>query len=941
MKESLETFPPREVAPRPRIARSLVIGGLALVAVFVLLGAVDFVTEWLWFDSLHRASVFTTSVGWRLILFVVGAAVFFLIFQINAILARRFALTYRAPPARAAPTRSWEDLLSQLSSQMTERGEYTPLIRAAAAIGGLVLAVLMGLMASGSWMVVLQLLHMASFGVTDPAFGMDVSFYVFQMPAWRALEGWLSTTLLLVALGIAGVYALVLTYELAANWAQVGAWLPRAVKGHLLALAAAVLVLIAFNHVLDLFDLVRSTRGVSYGASFTDLSVQRYVQYALALTALGAAACCIVSAFANTFRWAITGVAVWGLVLVVGGGILPALVQSLDVKPNELERERPYIAYNIQYTRQAFGLDRVEEHAFPAEDAVTKTALDAEPSTTANVRLWDPRPLLLTLNQIQAIRQYYQFSNVGVDRYQLEGKYRQVMVAARELNPERLPVQAQSWVAKQLQYTHGYGVAMSYVNVAGQEGLPQFVVQDVPPSGLIPIEHPEIYFGQGTHHYVVVHTGTPEFDYPKGDQGTFTTYSGQSGISVGSMTSRLLFALKFGDPNLILNSSINSESMLIYRRNISDRVQAVAPFLQLDPDPYIVVADGSLYWIQDAYTTTDRYPYSQPYRPADRTQRPFNYIRNSVKIVTNARDGSVHFYVAEPSDPLIQTLGGIFPDLFTPADQAPDSIRQHFRYPEQLFRVQAETYRLYHMTDPRVFYLREDVWAIPDELFSGQRQPLAPYYVIMNLPGEPQPEFALILPFVPGTRDNMIGWLAARNDQPHYGRLVVYDFPKEKLIFGPLQIETRIDQDPTISAQFTLWNQAGSRVIRGDLLVIPIGQSNLYVEPLYLESTESPLPELKRVILATGSKIVMQPSLAEALTDLFGGAPGAAVPSPTPTATTTSGETQTVQSLVAQAQTAYNQAQDALRAGDFAGYGDALHQLQDALNQLSQASSGS
>ncbi|HEY3118251.1 MAG TPA: UPF0182 family protein [Chloroflexota bacterium] len=939
----MDTFPPREVAPRPHIARSMVIGGLALVAVFGLLGIVDFATEWLWFDSLHLASVFTTSVGWRLILFVVGAVVFFLIFQINAILARRFAHTYHAPPARAAPTRSWEDLLAQLSSQMTERGEYAPLIRAAATIAGLVLAFLMGLMASGNWMVVLQLLHMTPFGVTDPAFGMDVSFYVFQMPAWRALEGWISTALLLLVLGMAGVYALVLTYELAANWAQAGTWLPRAVKGHLLALAAAILVLIAANHILDLFDLVRSTRGVSYGASYTDLLVQRWVQYLLALSAMGAAALCIISAFANSFRPAITGVAVWGLTLVLGGGIIPAVVQSLDVKPNELERERPYIAYNIQYTRQAFGLDRVEEHAFPAEDAVTRAALDAEPATVENVRLWDPRPLLLTLNQIQAIRQYYQFSSVGVDRYQLEGKYRQVMIAARELNPDRLPIQAQSWVAQQLQYTHGYGVAMSYVNVAGQEGLPQFVVRDVPPTGLISIQHPEIYFGEATKHYIVVHTGTPEFDYPAGDQGAFTTYSGESGISVGSFFSRLLFALKFGDPNLLLNSSITSDSLLIYRRHISERVRAVAPFLRLDPDPYMVVADGSLYWIQDAYTTTDRYPYSQPYRPTDRTQRPFNYIRNSVKIVTNARDGSVHFYVAEPSDPLIQTLDGIFPDLFSSTDQAPASIRQHFRYPEQLFQVQAETYRLYHMTDPRVFYLREDVWAIPDELFTGQRQPLAPYWVIMNLPGEPQPEFALILPFVPGTRDNMIGWMAARNDQPNYGRLVVYNFPKDKLIFGPLQIETRIDQDPTISAQFSLWNQTGSRVIRGDLLVIPIGQSNLYVEPIYLQSTESPLPELKRVILATGSKIVMQPSLAESLADLFGTQPpGAAAPSPspTPTATAPSGGVQTVQALVAQAQAAYNRAQDALRAGDFAGYGDALRQLQDVLNALSQATSG-
>lgn len=936
----MDSFPPRGELPRPHIARSMVIGGLVLFAVFLLLGGVDFATEWFWFDSLHLSSVFTTTMGSRVILFVLGAVVFFLLFETNAQLARRFARSYRAPPARSAPTRSWEDLLAQLSTQMTERGEYAPLIRAFATIGGLILAFLMGLMASGNWLVVLQLLHMTPFEVADPAFGMDVSFYVFQMPAWRALEGWLSTGLVLVTLGALGIYALVLTYEMAVNWAQVGAWLPRVVKAHFLVLASIAFLLIAANHVLDLYDLVRSTRGVSYGASFTDLSIQRWAQYLLALAAFGAAVMCVVSAFTSSFRPAITGAGVWGLVLVVGGGIVPALVQSLDVKPNELDRERPYIAYNIQNTRQAFGLDRVEEHEFPAEDAVTPAALAAEPATVENVRLWDHRPLLQTLNQLQAIRQYYRFVDVDVDRYLLEGKIRQVMISGRELDPDRLPPQAQSWVAQQLQYTHGYGVAMSYVNVVGQEGLPQLAVRDVPPIGVIPIEHPEIYFGENTNHYVIVRTGTPEFDFPRGDQGAFTTYTADAGIGVGSFFSRFLFALKFGDANLVLNSSIQSDSRLIYRRNIVERVRTVAPFLRLDPDPYIVVADGGLYWIHDAYTTTDRYPYSQPYRPADRQQRPFNYIRNSVKIVTNARDGSVHFYVAEPSDPLVQTMKGIYPDLFSPMDQAPASIRQHFRYPEQLFQVQANVYRLYHMTDPRVFYLREDVWAIPDELFSSQRQPIAPYYVIMNLPDEPQPEFILILPFAPSTRDNMIGWLAARNDQPNYGRLVIYKYPKDKLIFGPMQIETRIDQDPAISAQFSLWNQAGSRVIRGNLLVIPIGRSNLYVEPIYLESTQSPLPELKRVIVATGSRIVMQPTLEEALNNLFGGGTAPAqAPSPPPAPTPS--QSLTIPRLAADAQAGFTRAQDALRAGDFARYGDELRQLEDALTRLTQAATGS
>ncbi|MSQ23242.1 MAG: UPF0182 family protein [Chloroflexi bacterium] len=938
---TLDNFGPREEPQRVTISPQLIFGGVALVVVVVLLGIADFATEWMWYDSIRVSSVFFTTVATRVGLFAVGLLIFIGFFTLNAAAAQHFINRYQEPPRRLTPTSPWEDLLSQIGEQIGIRGEYSRIIRAGVVIGGLFFGLMMGLLASGNWLVFLQVLNFSAFGSSEPAFGKDVSFYVFQMPALRAAEGWIATSLIVTILSVLSIYALLFTYELTVNWTQVSSWLPRAVKNHLLGLAVCVFLLVAVNHVLDLFDLVRSSRGAAYGASFTDLQVQRWADYILALTALGAAGLCVLNMFLSGFRPIIIGTAVWAGSLVVVGGVFPALVQNLDVKPNELDRERPYIAYNIEFTRQSFGLDRIEERDFPAEDAVSPSALQTEEATLENIRLWDHRPLLQTYNQIQAIRQYYQFIDVDVDRYTLAGRLRQVMISARELDPNRLPAEARSWVARQLQYTHGYGVAMSLVNVINQEGLPDLTIRDVPPVGPIPIAHPQIYFGESTNHYVITHTSTPEFDFPQGDSGAFTTYDGDVGIPIGSFLNRVLFAVKFQDPNMLLNTALQSDSRLLFRRNISDRAKEIAPFLRLDSDPYLVIADEGLYWIQDAYTTSDRYPYAQPYRPADRG-RPFNYIRNSVKIVTNAKDGSIRFYVTDPSDPIIQTYERIFPQLFTPQEQATPAIRSHFRYPEHLFRVQADVYRLYHMTDPRVFYLREDVWELPNEIFYDQRQPMDPYYVIMRLPGEANPEFILMLPFVPSTRDNMIGWLTARSDAPNYGRMLVYKYPKDKLIFGPMQLETRIDQDPTISSQFSLWNQAGSRIIRGNLLVIPIGNSNLYVEPIYLQATDSPLPELKRVIAATGSKIVMEATLEDSLAKLFGqptGQPPLSVPGQTPPP---SGQpspiNQTLPQLAAEAQQRFSRAQDALRAGDFAGYGVEIRGLQDTINRLGQLS---
>jgi len=956
----MDSFPETRARNQVPLSRPVILGAVVVLALLLLGGSVDFTTEWLWFESLGVISVFLTTMYARLVLFVVGFLLFGALFAANVLVARRLAYAVDERPRRARTPGTWEDLLAQVGAQMGRRGDYAHLINSVILIAGLLLALFMGLVAAGHWLTVLQFLHRTPFEAVDPAFGQEVGFYVFAMPAFRALESWLFTALVLLALSALAVYAVVLTYELAVNLGETGLRLPRGIRAHLLILVAAGFLLLAGNHILDMFDLVRSTRGAAYGAGYTDLHAQVPAQYVLAVLALIAAVLCLVATMTNSFRLALGGAALWGAGLVLAGWLIPAFVQSFDAGPNALDREREYIGYTIQGTRRAFGLDRTEERDIAFEDAVQPSMIAAEQATINNIRLWDHRPLLSVYNQIQAIRQYYQFTDVDVDRYIVNGEYRQVMVSARELVPERLPREAQSWISRQLQYTHGYGVAMSAVATVTPEGFPDLYVKDVPPVSLLPLHRPEIYYGEETDHYVITRTSYPEFDYPRGDDNVFVNrYAPDTGVNVGSLFQRLLFAFKFQDPNFILNTSFQADSQLLYRRNIVDRARQIAPFLRMDPDPYIVVADGGLHWIQDAYTISDRYPYADPYQPPGPQpavrRRAFNYIRNSVKIVTNAYDGSIRFYVADPSDPMIQTYQRIFPDLFLPRDQAPASIRAHFRYPEELFRIQSERLGLYHMQDPRVFYLREDVWTIPQELFGDRRQPVEPYYVIMKLPGQTNPEFLLMQPFVPGNRENMIGWFAARSDEPSYGNLLVYKYPKDQLVFGPSQIETRLDQDPAIASQFALWNQSGARVIRGNLLVIPIGQSNLYVEPIYLQARESPMPELTRVAVATGRRIAMEPTLEEALNRLFGvtpGAPaapgppgptvtpGAPVPTVTPSAPVQPGAPAVPASaaqLAAEAQDRYSRAQEALRAGDFARYGEEVRRLEEIINQLVQA----
>ncbi|MDP8924056.1 MAG: UPF0182 family protein, partial [Chloroflexota bacterium] len=775
--------------------------------------------------------------------------------------------------------------IARVGARVGEQHSYRQVVNVGIVVLGLLLATIMGAVAAGQWPIALRFLNQAPFGTTDPIFGQDVGFFVFTLPFLRAIHSWALGAMLLIVTTTFAVYAVVTSYELGINLERVLFSLPRAVKLHVAGLAAIMMLLVAANHLLDVYELVYSTRGVAFGASYTDVRAEMPALYLMAAVAAIAAGLMLFSAFAGSIKPALTGVATWGVVAIVGGLLFPNVIENFEVKPNQLEKERPYIENAIAMTRQAYGLDAIREQDFPAEDAVSPDALRESPETVPNIRLWDHRPLLDALNQLQSIRSYYRFDDVDVDRYLLPEGYRQVMVAAREMATEGLQSQARTWVNQRLKFTHGYGVTMAVVAGVAEEGRPQLVVQDVPPRGEIPITRPEIYYGTRPSGYVIVRTNEAEFDYPRGDDNVETRHAGGTGVNIGGLLSRAAFALRFRDGNLLLSGAIRPESELLFRRGIRERVERVAPFLMQDGDPYIVVSDGQLFWMLDTYTHSSAYPYSQPriWPPDPRAAgeaRPrvvLNYIRNSVKVVMNAYDGSLQFYVADQTDPLIQTYQGIFPGLFSPLAEMPEGLRQHVRYPEDLFKIQVERLNTFHMQDPAVFYNREDVWAIPQEKFSSNVIEVDPYYVIMRLPGEAREEFLLMQPLTPLNRHNMIAWFAARSDQANYGKLLLYKYPKDKLIFGPLQVENRIDQDPVISSQFTLWSQSGSTVIRGNMLVIPIGASNLYVEPIYLRSESGGIPELKRVVVSTGNRVVMEPTLEEALAKLFG-APAARAP---------------------------------------------------------------
>lgn len=880
----------------------LIAVGVVLLLVFVvpfLFGVYASVyTDWLWFDSLGYLSVYQTRLFTEIGIAIAAAVVAAAFLGFNWFLLPR-------------------GLLHNL--QMVIRPRRSPAVQLGStaltvvlAVFGVLAALAMGSSASSHWLEYLVFRHATPFGLSDPIFNLDAGFYVFQLPFYRFLLGWLMTLIVVTGLGV------LLIYALAQGLREKG---PAA---HLSLLGVFFLVLIAVGYQLQRLALLSSARGVVFGIGYTDVHARLPLYTALTIVAILGMVALLVNIFVRRWRLLVVVGALWLAILLVGS-IYPVIVQRFIVAPNELTAERPYIEHNIAFARYAFDLEDIQEFDFPAAGQLTPEVLEENEITIRNIRLLDWQPLQATYAQLQAIRLYYVFPNVDVDRYVIDGSLREVMLAARELDVYQLPAQAQTWINQHLVYTHGYGVCVSPVNEVTEEGLPELWVRDVPPQTEIPIlqlTRPEIYFGEATGNYVIVNTTEQEFDRPSGNENVYTRYEGPDGVLLDSAWRRLAFAVRLNSSQIFFSGAIGPESRILLHRSLGDRVWTLAPILWYDDDPYPVIADGRLVWLYDAYTWTDRFPYSEPFWGV-------NYVRNSVKIAIDAYTGETTFHVVDPNDPIVRTYQAIFPALFTTQPMA-QSLRDHWRYPEQLFLIQADAYAAYHMEDVQVFYNREDLWAAPTEVRGTSEVAMTPYYVVMRLPGSDEAEFLLMRPYVPNGRRNMIAWLYADSDGDDYGQMGVFKFPKEGLIYGPTQIQARFNQNPTISSQITLWGQRGSQVIWGNLMVIPIDDTLLYVESLYLQAEAGQLPELRRVLVSYGNRVVMAEDLQTALAQVLSGGPVELPPLEAPL----SGDAAV---LARSAQAHYDAAQLCLQQSDWTCYGREMEALAADLEALVEA----
>lgn len=884
-----------------------------IAAVFVLLSLgslVNTIVEVLWFRTIGLEEVFWTGFRARLMVRFAAAAAIFAFFFVNLRIAAR----------------SFGSIRRRISNIEIHEEIPARYLNLTALAGAAFLAFLFSAAVTANWLDVLAYLERQEFGLTEPMFGRDIGFYVFSLPVYRIAQN-LSFMLLVSTLVILSiVYVTSGGLEIENNRIR----MKDAPLRHLIGIVVLLFVVLSWGFRLDLYELVYSDRGVVYGASYTDATAQVLGYRVLAVLALVAAGMATYDVVRRRFTLTLTAIGALIIGAIVLKGVYPGAIQQFEVEPNEIGKEAPYIARNIELTRKAFDLESIDKRPFEVGAGGSASALAAD-GTLSSIRLWDWRPLLDTYRQLQKLRLYYEFEDVDVDRYELDGSSRQVMLAAREMVVEELAPDVQTWQNQHLIFTHGYGLVMSPVNEVTPEGLPVFFLSDIPPSAaagyedVLRVDRPEIYYGERTTNYVVVATREQEFDFPRGDENMYTSYAGRGGIAVYGWWRRVLLSWYLGSAKLILTDDITPDTRLMLRRQIRQRVGHVAPFLVYDRDPYLVLLDGRLKWVIDAYTVSSRFPYSEPVR-AFGARAQLNYIRNSVKVVVDAYHGDLMFYTWDDGDPILRAYREIFPTLFAPADSMPPGLDAHLRYPVDLFSVQAEVLRAYHMEDPRVFYNREDLWNIPNEIYQGQPTGMVPYYVLLQLPDDARPAFQLVLPFTPTRRDNMVALLAAKSDPGDYGRRVLYEFPKDRLIFGPMQIEARIDQDPVISEQITLWSQKGSSVIRGNLLVIPTEESVLYVEPLFLQAQQSQLPELRRVIATYGTQIVMEPTLEEAMLALIEGAPAVSLIDETGEAGVDAPVT-TDDDLVSRARTAYRRAVEAQRAGDWAAYGEAIEEL--------------
>ena len=936
-------------------ARLVIIATLAALA-FVLPNLVELVTDWWWFGELGQqatyATILSTQTALGVIAFVLSLAWLTLNLRVAA----------RTLPAESQVVSSPEGMTVALPARR-EVQSLGSIVAAGAAVLG-------ALFAASRWQDVIGWQQAEAFGTTDPILGFDVAFYVFTLPVLDLARSFAVAQVGVAAAGAGALY--LLGGQLAIT--PFGMRLGTRARRHLGLLAAAFLVLLAIGAWLDRPHALLTVDGIIRGAGYTDVHARLPFALAEMAAALLGAVCAVAYAFTERTAAAVAAIGLYAVV-ALAGQIYAGAIQRFVVSPNEQVREAPFIQNNIDATRRAFALDTIQQRPLTGDAELTRADIDANRQTLDNVRLWDHQPLLETFGQIQEIRTYYDFTAVDNDRYVIDGQLRQVMLSARELNPAALP--NRTWVNERLTFTHGHGLTLGPVNQVTAEGLPVLFIRDLPPvsSVNLPVTEPSLYFGELSNEYAIVKTKTREFHYPKGDDNVFTSYAGTGGVVLDSIWKKLAFATRFRDYQLLLSDDITAESRLIFDRQIKRRAQKIAPFLTFDDDPYLIVHEGRLFWMLDAYTVTSRYPYATEGAPG------VSYIRNSVKVVIDAYHGAATFYLAEPDDPIIRAYAKAFPGLLQPLANMPPGLRSHVRYPEGIFGLQSSVYSTYHMTSAAVFYNKEDQWEVPTIDASGQAVRMTPYYTIMRLPGEHTAEFIQMLPFTPRRRDNLASWLVARSDGDRYGQLMAFEFPKQKLVFGPRQVVARINQDQVISPQITLWNQQGSEVIQGTLMVIPIEESLLYVRPMYLRAQQGRIPELTRVIVAYQNSIVMDRTLDAALARLFspeavrarraqraqsqdaamvsadatapvtGTAPaapvGAASGAPDgpgtaatpPSAPPLPGAAATLPpaELAAEAQATYQRAIDAQRAGDWAKYGAEITRLGQLLELIAKA----
>ncbi|MGP8174564.1 MAG: UPF0182 family protein [Terracidiphilus sp.] len=933
MRDSID-WPLQTQPPRTRRRTLLFLIAIVAVIVYGSSTALSYWVDLLWFRSLGYAEVFWKTFGLKWGIFAAFAAVTFLILY-GAISALKRAHSADLPADHTIFIAGNAVNLPVASS-----------LRLIAIVLSIIIALVTGAAMEAQWTTLALFWYAphSTGSVADPIFGMPLNFYLFTLPAWQLIAGWLLTLAVLTC--ILAVLFILITGSSRALGGRLDGGIPLPWRGLSITLGFLLLVL-ALRVYLGRFERLFEHHTVFDGVTYTDAHVtltgMLFVCAALVLGALIAFAGAV---FLPRGRWLLAAI-VPAALCYAAVGVVGWYVSSFLVKPNELVREQPYIAHNIEMTRQAFGLDRFSQREFPAETTVGATDSADNQPTLQNIRLWDVQALKDTLRQIQEIRTYYDFPDIDIDRYEIDGTMREVMLATRELNVDKLPESSRNWINEKLIYTHGYGITMNPVNGFTPEGLPTLMLSNMPVQSTVRglnIIRPEIYFGEMTNTDVYVKTRQQEFNFPEGQANNLTSYEGDGGIVVGGSFRRILLAFDRGDiAKLPFSDDVNAQSRLLMRRNVRDRVAALAPFLAYDPDPYIVVGeDGRLSWIMDAFTTSDSYPYSSHYRLDSDS---VSYMRNSVKVVVDAYDGTTTFYVFDSEDPILAAWRGIFPALFKDASAMPAGLRKHVRYPEMLLQLQAAVYGLYHMTNPEVFYNREDLWTVATETMGqGGEQAAAamqPNFVLMKLPGEAGLEFVEILPFTPANRNNLIGWIAGRSDGAHYGTSVVYDFPKTKLVDGPQQIEARIDQNAQLSGQLTLWNQQGSHVRRGSLLVIPCGRALLYAEPIYLQAERSPMPELRLVVLALQDRLAYAPTFEAALASLFGSESSSlsaveTAPQSTPAAATAGAPQPAadLNALIAQAGKDFSDYQRLTSEGKMAEAGQKLDDLKRVLDKL-------